>query len=43
MKVKKLKEIFQDEDEGRIVLPNFQRDFVWDTKQQKELLATFLV
>lgn len=43
MKAKKLKEIFQDEDEGRIVLPNFQRDFVWDIKQQKELLATFLV
>ncbi len=43
MKVKRLKEIFQDEDEGRIILPNFQRDFVWDTKQQKELLATFLV
>ncbi|WP_294094038.1 DUF262 domain-containing protein [uncultured Cetobacterium sp.] len=43
MKVKRLKEIFEDEDEGRIILPNFQRDFVWDTKQQKELLATFLV
>ncbi|MGL6101513.1 MAG: GmrSD restriction endonuclease domain-containing protein [Fusobacteriaceae bacterium] len=43
MKVKKLKEIFQDEEDGRLILPNFQREFVWDTKQQKELLATFLV
>lgn len=43
MKVKKLREIFQEEVEGKIVLPNFQREFVWEAKQQKELLATFLV
>lgn len=43
MKTKSLKELFKDDDEGKIVLPNFQRDFVWDIKQQKELLATFLV
>lgn len=43
MKLKALKEIFKDDDEGKLVLPNFQRDFVWDEKQQKELLATFLV
>lgn len=43
MKVKKLKEIFQEEYEGKIVLPNFQREFVWEARQQKELLATFLV
>lgn len=43
MKLKELREIFRDDDEGRLVLPNFQRDFVWDEKQQKELLATFLV
>lgn len=43
MKLKELKEIFQEEEEGKIILPNFQRDFVWDEKQQKELLATFLV
>lgn len=43
MKVKKLKEIFQEESEGKIVLPNFQREFVWEARQQKELLATFLV
>lgn len=43
MKLKQLREIFRDDDEGRLVLPNFQRDFVWDERQQKELLATFLV
>lgn len=43
MKVKKLKEIFQEEEEKKLILPNFQREFVWDSKQQKELLATFLV
>lgn len=43
MKVKPLKEIFEDENDGKIILPNFQREFVWEEKQQKELLATFLV
>ena len=43
MKLKELKELFQEEEEGKIILPNFQRDFVWDKEQQKELLATFLV
>ncbi|MDX8335217.1 DUF262 domain-containing protein [Candidatus Cetobacterium colombiensis] len=43
MKVKKLREIFQEEEEKKLILPNFQREFVWDSKQQKELLATFLV
>lgn len=43
MKLKELREIFKDDNDGRLVLPNFQRDFVWDEKQQKELLATFLV
>ena len=38
MKVKKLREIFQEEVEGKIVLPNFQREFVWEAKQQKELI-----
>lgn len=32
MKLKELREIFRDDDEGRLVLPNFQRDFVWDEK-----------
>lgn len=43
MKLKELKELFKEEEEGKIVLPNFQRDFVWTEKQQKGLLATFLV
>ena len=43
MKLKELKELFKEEEEGKIILPNFQRDFVWDKEQQKELLATFLV
>lgn len=43
MKVRALYDIFEDENEGKIVLPNFQREFVWEEKQQKELLATFLV
>lgn len=43
MKQKQLKDLFMEEEEGRIILPNFQREFVWEIKQQKELLATFLV
>lgn len=43
MKEKILNEIFNEEMEGKIILPNFQRDFVWEIKQQKDLLATFLV
>ena len=29
--------------EGTLVLPDFQRDFVWKTAQQQSLIATFLV
>lgn len=43
MKTRSLKELFIEDDNGKIILPNFQRDFVWEEKQQKELLATFLV
>lgn len=43
MESKSLKELFQNEIDGKIILPNFQRDFVWEIKQQKMLLATFLV
>ncbi|CAG7840375.1 DUF262 domain-containing protein [Clostridium haemolyticum] len=38
----KLKEIFSKNDENKLVLPDFQRDFVWDKEQQKNLLASFL-
>ena len=30
-------------DEGKVVLPNFQRDFVWKVEAQKEMLASYLV
>lgn len=38
----KLKEIFNKNDEDRLVLPDFQRDFVWDKDQQKNLLVSFM-
>ena len=38
----KLKEIFNRNDDDRLVLPDFQRDFVWNKDQQKNLLASFL-
>ncbi|MBE6063824.1 DUF262 domain-containing protein [Clostridium cochlearium] len=38
----KLKEIFSKNDENKLVLPDFQRDFVWDKEQQKNLLASFM-
>src|SRR5690554_1746681 len=30
-------------EENRVVIPNFQRDFVWDAEKQKDLIATLLV
>lgn len=30
-------------DKKELVLPNFQRDYVWKTEQQKLLIASFLV
>lgn len=42
MPVIKLKEIFSKNDENKLVLPDFQRDFVWDKDQQKNLLASFM-
>ena len=38
----KLKDIFNRNDENKLVLPDFQRDFVWDKEQQKNLLASFI-
>lgn len=37
-----LKDIVEDNKAGKLVLPNFQRDFVWDFDKQKRLLSTFL-
>jgi len=31
------------ESESRVLLPNFQRDFVWNSEKQKKLLASFLI
>lgn len=36
-------ELFELATKKKIVLPNFQRDFVWKIEQQKQLLASFLV
>jgi len=39
----KLKEILQENEDKRLVLPDFQRDLEWQTEKQKKLLASFLV
>jgi len=39
----KLKEIFKMLDERKIVLPDFQREYVWSKEQQKELIASLLL
>lgn len=39
----KLEEIIKKSEEKELLLPNFQRDFVWDRKEkQKDLLASFV-
>ena len=38
-----LKGVLDDDKKGELVLPDFQRDFVWNENQQKSLIATFLV
>ncbi len=38
-----LKEIVEREQNGGFALPNFQRVFVWDREQQRQLIASFLV
>ncbi len=37
-----LKEIVKDNISGKMVLPNFQREFVWDRDKQKKLLSSFV-
>jgi len=39
----KLKELFQQIDEAKLVLPDFQRALEWKVDNQKELLSSFLV
>jgi len=38
-----LNSILEENDENKIVLPNFQRGYVWDENKQKELIASFLL
>ena len=42
MLVKDLKQIIQDANGSRIILPNFQRDFTWERAQQKSLICSVL-
>jgi uncharacterized protein with ParB-like and HNH nuclease domain len=37
-----LKESVEENLKGKLVLPNFQREFVWDLEKQKRLLSSFL-
>ena len=39
---KTLSSLLTEDRERRLVLPNFQRDFVWSKTQQLELLASFI-
>ncbi|WP_059170472.1 DUF262 domain-containing protein [Bacillus sp. FJAT-27445] len=38
----KLKELFEKNDEGKLILPDFQRDFEWAREKQKSLLSSFI-
>ena len=38
-----IRELIQQNDEKRLVLPDFQRDLEWNHEKQKSLLASFLV
>lgn len=39
----RLENILKRNENKKVVLPNFQRDFVWDHKKQKKLLAFFML
>lgn len=38
----KLIDLFQQNDDGKLVLPDFQRSIIWDVNAQRKLLASFL-
>lgn len=38
-----LEEIFKNIEQEKLIIPNFQRKFVWERDKQKKLLASFLV
>ena len=40
---KELSTLYEDLEKDKLVLPNFQRGFVWDRNKQKQLLASILV
>ena len=40
---KPVKRLFKELNESKLVLPNFQRGFVWDAEKQKNLIASLLV
>lgn len=40
--VKSIKDVFTENAEGKLVLPNFQRGFQWKAEDQKKLLSTVL-
>lgn len=42
-KSRKLKDLYEKIDKKEIVLPNFQRGFVWTIDEQKKLLASMIV
>lgn len=41
-KTRSLTEFFEKNNSGVMLLPNFQRGFVWDVKKQRDLLASFI-
>ncbi|MBT2679278.1 DUF262 domain-containing protein [Bacillus sp. ISL-35] len=38
----KLRELFEKNDEGKLILPDFQRDFEWAREKQKSLLSSYI-
>ena len=38
----KLRELFEKNDDGKLVLPDFQRDFEWAREKQRSLLSSFI-
>ena len=40
---KSFRDVLDMDRDGVLVMPDFQREFIWDTEQQKKLIATFLV
>lgn len=37
-----LKDFFENNQKGKLVLPNFQREFIWDSEKQRRLLSSFI-